>query len=392
MDASASSSSGGGSGGSSGGSGSGGSSGSGSSSGGSSSSSGGNDASGSSSGVSDGSVPDSFGADSGVTELPDITLPGTPAGPGALAVDDSSATAYVAVRLPADDAGQNVGGVAVVNVATGAITTTIQVPGIVLSSIAVDPSSHKVFAAGFDGVNQYEVVTVIDGTTNTITGSIAAVPVQFENYLAVDPSTHHVFGYDGSSKVSVLDGAAGSVITHVTLTGYGPATGAGGLAVDPASHTVWALGPASSTGSLLTVIDGTMNTAGTSTPYTGAPAYLADDAQSTGNLFVVTQSPQTVVLDGPINYQVPSEFTVDAIQESACKQLAFAYAHTAMGSAALIQFWPDGSVASVTFPSWSSQSQAAALVLSGKYEVVLVEQVVNGSPTLLPVLKYAKDC
>src|ERR1019366_6947634 len=107
-------------------------------------------------------------------------------------------TAYVAIdpyMFGQNDAGQTVredGGV-VIDVATGTITPTILIPNNVAGSLAVDSSTHKVYVS-FPGK-----ILVIDGTTNTLTGASIPMPgsATKDVYMAVDPATHHVFGYDG---------------------------------------------------------------------------------------------------------------------------------------------------------------------------------------------------
>ena len=271
--------------------------------------------------------------------------------------------------------------------------------------MAVDSSTHKVYVAGYNGASTFmgDSITVIDGTTNTVipvtnsfnTGNIYPVNVNFEQYLAVDPATHKVFGYNGAGKVAVVDGAAYAAITTISLTGYGPSLGTGGLALDPASHNLWALGPAATSGSLLTVIDGTANTAGTQTPYTGTPTFLADDGASTGQVFVVTTNPQTVVLDGPITFTVPTGYTLQVIAENCGGRYSGVIAD-ASGHEFVQSFDPTGMPTGQLDPLSSINDAVIAYdtyVTGGKtYLITMVEASVGGTTSIWLMLKRIRPC
>ena len=123
------------------------------------------------------------------------------------------------------------------------VTGTVTV-GTGPAGVAVDPSTHTVFVANSgDGT-----VSVIDAATRTV---IASIPVgEKPSAVAVDPGTHTVFvqhsgvRHSEDGQVSVIDGSV-SVIDSLTRTviatvpvgkGFAPR---GGLAVDPATHTVY---------------------------------------------------------------------------------------------------------------------------------------------------------
>jgi YVTN family beta-propeller protein len=107
--------------------------------------------------------------------------------------------------------------------------------------LAVDPSTHTVFATAGEGVS------VIDGMTRTVT---ATVPLHIDNGsmrshpydLAVDPGTHSVYvTYDYNETMSVIDGATRTVTATVHLP-TGKET-LHTLAVDPGAHTVYVSSP-----------------------------------------------------------------------------------------------------------------------------------------------------
>jgi hypothetical protein len=245
----------------------------------------------------------------GVTQEPDVDLPGEPA---FMAVNPTTGLLYVTVTLTTT----NAGAIVVVDTTSGAITATIDLPtGLAATAIAVDSSTNTIYAACYSNTSNGPVV-VVDGATNTVTGMITGLPVKFLEYLAVDTSSHAVYGYNGSMNLSVMDGTAKSFVTAVTLSGYGTTLSApdGLLTVDPATHTVYVLGAASSSGSLLSRVDGTTNTFTTSTPYTGTPVQATWDARDNGVL-VVTQNPQTAVLDGPLSFMPDDGYTIASISD-----------------------------------------------------------------------------
>ena len=93
--------------------------------------------------------------------------------------------------------------------------------------VAVDPSTHTVYVANLGG----DSVSVIDGTTNTVTTTVPAG--DGPRGVAVDPSTHTVYVANfGGDTVSVIDGTTNTVTTTVPA-GSGPFA----VGVDPGTHT-----------------------------------------------------------------------------------------------------------------------------------------------------------
>ena len=133
---------------------------------------------------------------------------------------------------------------------TGTITVGSDPDG-----VAVDPTSHTAYVAnGGNGT-----VSVIDGTTGTVTGTITvgANP----SAVAVDPTFHTAYVANLTGTVSVIDEAAGTVTATVPV-GADPS----GVAVDPVPHTAYVTNQNASTVSVISVAQPTPVTTVTSSP------------------------------------------------------------------------------------------------------------------------------
>jgi YVTN family beta-propeller protein len=133
--------------------------------------------------------------------------------PWGLAVDPVTRTVYVA------DAAEDT--VSVIDEATNTVTATISgvtplgnpntFNGLFLQQMAVDPTTGVVYVA--DPSNN--AVSMIDGTTNTVTGSIpvGSDPVA----IAMDPTTHTAYvTNNGGGTVSVISAARPTPVTRVS--------------------------------------------------------------------------------------------------------------------------------------------------------------------------------
>ncbi len=150
-----------------------------------------------------------------------------------VSVDPVTDTAYVTVTPSTGTAY-----VAVVDLATDAITTTIPVP-IAPKAIAVDSETDLVYVLTSDDHS----ISVISGATDTITATIALdarINDETPGGIAVDPATDTVYagisttGDDGG--VAVINGAT-STLTTTIATGIGLPEA---VDVDPATDMVYA--------------------------------------------------------------------------------------------------------------------------------------------------------
>jgi YVTN family beta-propeller protein len=154
------------------------------------------------------------------------------AGPWLVAVDPAARTVYVA--NVDDDT------VSVIDAATNIVTATIPLGGVEPWGLAVDPVTRSVYVA--DAAE--DTVSVIDEETNTVTATISGVtplgnPNTFNGLflqqMAVDPTTGVVYVTDPSNDaVSMID------VTTNTVTGSIPVgSDPVAMAVDPTTHTAY---------------------------------------------------------------------------------------------------------------------------------------------------------
>ncbi|HJP80173.1 MAG TPA: YncE family protein [Pseudonocardiaceae bacterium] len=100
---------------------------------------------------------------------------------GALTVDTATATVYVATGA---------GAVAVISEATDQVTATSPL-GFVPAGLAADPAADTVYASSNSSTNPG--VSIIDGTTNQVSATVAIASGYFPTQLGVDPSTHTAY-------------------------------------------------------------------------------------------------------------------------------------------------------------------------------------------------------
>jgi serine/threonine-protein kinase len=105
-------------------------------------------------------------------------------------------------------------------------------------AIASDPSRNRVYVTAQAGIDGDATVVVIDGATRRVVGAVPTGPYAryFDNPagIAVDAATHTVYATNPlEGVVYAIDGAAGAVVRSFTV-GDAPTA----VAVDPATGTV----------------------------------------------------------------------------------------------------------------------------------------------------------
>ena len=208
-----------------------------------------------------------------------IATVGVGNGPGAVAVNPSTDTVYVA---------NGDGTVSVIDGTSNAVTHTISVGGYP-TAVAVDASTDTVYVA--DGNS----VLMIDGSSNAVTGTIS--DDNGPSGVAVDPTTDTVYTSNaGDDSVSVIDPTTKSVTATIEDVGDSP----DGIAVDPATNTIYVTNQ--NDDGAVTVIDGATNDITTINTSVGPDATgVAVDA-ATDTIYVANQDVGTVsVIDGTTN-------------------------------------------------------------------------------------------
>ena len=157
-----------------------------------------------------------------------------------VAVDTSTNEAYVASSAT--------GSVTVIN---GNTLATKQLTAQALTAqIAVNPVTHKVYAADYTDADDVPI-TVIDGATNTV--QQLTPPNQAPAAVAVNPVTNLIYvANSASNNVSVINGSTNTLQTTVA-TDASPAA----IVVDPVNNLVYV---ANSGGGDITVIDSQFST------------------------------------------------------------------------------------------------------------------------------------
>jgi YVTN family beta-propeller protein len=177
-----------------------------------------------------------------------------------------------------------------VTIIDGANNTSLSVPaGTTPVSVAVNPLTNKVYVAN-EGVSPNAgSVTIIDGATATVTGTIPAGRGSFS--VAVNPVTNKVYvANQVSNDVTVIDAANNNQTSTVTA-GQAPYS----VAVNPVTNKVYV---ANQNSNNVTVIDAANNNQ-TSTIMAGQGPYSVAVNPATNRIYVANAGDNTVtVIDG----------------------------------------------------------------------------------------------
>jgi large repetitive protein len=158
--------------------------------------------------------------------------------------------------------------------------------------IAEDPSTGLVYVGGYGAVRGQGAVTVIDGASKAVEGSIA-VP-STPRSIAVNPATRTIYA-STSSGLTVIDGPTAKVLTTIP-------SAAGELAVDPATNTVYIATRLAGSVPGIAIIDGATNsiTATIALASTANADSVAVDA-ATDTVYVGMQDGTLYAIDGATN-------------------------------------------------------------------------------------------
>jgi YVTN family beta-propeller protein len=208
-----------------------------------------------------------------VDTIPIPTQPfGTPQ-PVGIAVDSVLNKIYVANNGPAASGDT----VSVIDGATRTVVGSVTLAGAYHppNFIAIDSGLHHVYVTGGMGV------VTIDAITDAPVAFTTWPPPRLPRRVAVDPVTHRVYvsnspGANGS--IAVVDGATGGLVTSIPFGGLFEEPE--GLAVDPVAHDIYVASHGSGNGSSVWVVDGATNTIQTTIGGMAAPSDVAVDTST----------------------------------------------------------------------------------------------------------------
>jgi uncharacterized repeat protein (TIGR01451 family) len=158
--------------------------------------------------------------------------------------------------------------------------------------VGVNPTTNRVYVADANVDVSQNVVTVIDGATNTI---ITTIPVGLDvEGLGVNPVTNRIYvANDADNLVTVIDGAANAVIATVP-GGQRPFE----VAVNPATNRIYVT---NLDDNIITVIDGTSNTVLTNVEVGFNPRAIAVNTTTNRIYVTLPESNIVSVIDGTSN-------------------------------------------------------------------------------------------
>ena len=194
-------------------------------------------------------------------------------------------------------------------------TSSISIPNGIPTAIAVNPSTNQVFVANLTGV-----VTVIDGSNNTVQGS---ANVQVGN----SPAGQAAIVVDATTNIAyvVIQGGGLSSVNGVTRAVTNVSTGMNGsavLAVNPITHKSYI----DSGSSTVIVVDDATNVAGNVAPSQVQPWAVAVNP-TTNKIYVANFGSNNVsVIDGATNTlitEVATDSNPNAIAVDPIKNLIF---------------------------------------------------------------------
>lgn len=209
-----------------------------------------------------------------------------------VAVDPATDTAYV-VMVPRSTTGTP--SVDVIDLATDTVTATVPV-GSDAQTLAVDPDTDLIYVVN----SGTDSISVIDGTTNAVTATIdlTGLPVNSVYGIAVDPVTDVIYaGLRNSSAegmVAVINGASNTVTGTITTGMLGFPTS---ISVDPVTDTVYAgFSPEFGVADNLCVISGATQSATSLINTGGDPEGIAVDPAT--NVFYVSNGGAVIAYSG----------------------------------------------------------------------------------------------
>jgi YVTN family beta-propeller protein len=185
------------------------------------------------------------------------------------------------------------------------INSSLNLPNGTANSIAVNPVTNMVYVVNSSG----NKVTVIDGSTDTVVGTVSSV--SSGGALVVNPVTNKIYVPNGgasSTSISVIDGskctATVTTCTATSITGLGANPVA--TAINPVTNKIYV---ANSNGNSVSVINGSTDTFIKTVTGTGTTPVAIQVNPVTNRVYVVNQGTNNVsIIDGTTDTLLPPPF------------------------------------------------------------------------------------
>ena len=180
-----------------------------------------------------------------------------------------------------------------VDTSTNTVVGTVSLGDNLPQDMAVDPSTHTLYAAGASGMstNGSSLDSVVDDYHRSLS---LTLPISgFVKRVAVDSSTHKVYAAGGQNLWEID-------ATPTKVASFTDPTGTSAVAVNPATHKVYVTND-STTAGVLSVVDDSTNLVTATVPVGKSPDGVAVDT-STNVIYVSNRLDNTVsIIDGTTN-------------------------------------------------------------------------------------------
>ncbi len=211
----------------------------------------------------------------------------------------------------------NFGGqsISVIDSSTNQVVATVQIPHNSPMALAVDPTSHTLYAAGTaDNVPNAGYASTIDEVHRTWTSSTGTTGVY--QHAAIDTSSHKLF---------VTGCCLDKMWTfQFPATSSAPIPGTGGVAVNSTTHMAYVANESTTAGAV-SVVDGSTNAISATVPVGSKPDGIAVDASANtvyvsngpdGTVSIINAATNTVTATVPVGTS-PDAIAVDAATHTA---------------------------------------------------------------------------
>src|SRR5664279_2907372 len=204
-----------------------------------------------------------------------------------------------------------------VDTSTNTVVGTVSLGDNLPLAMAVDPSTHTLYAAGTSGSSTNNSLdSVVDDYHRNLNLNLP-ISGSFVSRVAVDSSTHKVYAA-GGQNLWEIDG------TPTKVASFTDPTGTSAVAVNPATHKVYVTND-STTAGVLSVLNESTNSIAATVPVGKRPTGVAVDT-SANVIYVSNGADKTVsIIDGTTNTVIatvpaglsPAAITVDSATHTA---------------------------------------------------------------------------